>query len=248
MKSSFVVLPALASAVYGHGFVTTPKARMPGTAMSSACGEQVYNNQKSDNYGNVQGELQVAQSQSDYKAAECDIWLCKGYKFADNKDNVQTYTPGQKVSMVVDVRAPHTGVANVSIVDTASNSVIGSALKSWDVYASTETGVKDTDKNFDITIPSDLGSKCGTAGDCVIQWYWYAESIDQTYESCVDFTVSGSGSGSSTGSSASSGTSPSAVAANVVSTPSASKSACSKKAKRTASAGESRNHPRDFMA
>lgn len=217
MSAKYIAaLPILASVVAGHGFVTSPQPRMPGDAMAAACGQQVYNNQKSDNYGNIQGELQVASSQSDYDAAKCDIWLCKGYKLDDNKDNVQTYTPGQTINFKVDVRAPHTGVANVSIVDTASNSVIGSALKSWDVYASTETGVKSTDTAFDITMPSDLGSQCSTAGDCVIQWYWYAESIDQTYESCVDFTMSGSGSGSSSGSSGSSSASAAASATSKV--------------------------------
>ncbi|KAF2145034.1 uncharacterized protein K452DRAFT_284424 [Aplosporella prunicola CBS 121167] len=202
MKYSYAIasLPALATTVLGHGFVTKPTARMPGDAMAAACGQQVYNNQKSDNYGNIQGELQVASSQSDYDAAKCDIWLCKGYKLADNKDNVQSYTAGQKVTFEVDVRAPHTGVANVSVIDTASHSPIGEPLISWDKYATTESGVKKTDTNFEVTMPSDLGSKCSTAGDCVLQWYWFAESIDQTYESCVDFTMSGSGSGSSSSS------------------------------------------------
>ncbi|KAJ5207939.1 hypothetical protein N7449_002318 [Penicillium cf. viridicatum] len=191
--------PALAfasiiSLVNAHGFVTSPEARQPGTAMGAACGQQVLSNQGSDKYGNIQGELQVASSQSDYKDAECDIWLCKGYKFADNKDNVQSYKAGQKVPFTVDIRAPHTGVANVSVVATSSNKVIGAPLISWDVYASTATGVKADETDFSVTIPNDLGSQCATAGDCVLQWYWYAESIDQTYESCVDFTVGGSGS------------------------------------------------------
>ncbi|KAI9932049.1 hypothetical protein ASPWEDRAFT_171825 [Aspergillus wentii DTO 134E9] len=205
---SILALAGLVSMAHGHGFVTTPQARMPGSAMKAACGQQVEINQQSDNYGNVQGELQVANSQSDYNAEKCDIFLCKGYKFADNKDNVQSYTAGQKVDFVVDIRAPHTGVANVSVVDTSSNSVIGDALKSWDSYASTATGVTEDDTNFSVTIPDGLDSKCSTAGACVLQWYWYAESIDQTYESCVDFTVggSGSGSGSSGSSSASSST------------------------------------------
>jgi hypothetical protein len=176
---------------------------MPGSAMAAACGNQVQVNQESDNYGNIQGELQVASSQSDYKAADCDIWLCKGYKFADNKDNVQSYTAGQKVPFTVDIRAPHTGVANVSVVDTSSNSVIGNPLISWDVYASTATGVTSDETSFSVTIPEDLGSQCATAGDCVLQWYWYAESIDQTYESCVDFTLGGDSSSSSSGSSSS---------------------------------------------
>ncbi|KAL4895757.1 chitin binding domain-containing protein [Aspergillus ambiguus] len=204
--SSILALAGLTSMAHGHGFVTTPKARMPGDAMKAACGEQVEINQQSDNYGNVQGELQVAKGQSDFNAQKCDIFLCKGYKFADNKDNVYSYSPGQKVDFVVDIRAPHTGVANVSVVDTASNSVIGSPLKSWKNYASTATGVTDDETNFSVTIPDDLGSQCSEAGACVLQWYWYAQSIDQTYESCVDFTVGGSGSGSGSSSGASSTT------------------------------------------
>lgn len=195
--TSLTTLAAVPSVTHAHGFISKPQARMPGSAMQSACGEQVYNNQKSDNYGNVQGELQITQGQTDYDAAKCDIWLCKGYKFADNKANVQSYTAGQKVPFEIDIRAPHTGVANVSVVDTKSNSVIGSPLKSWDKYASTASGVTDDETKFSVTIPEDLGGKCASPGDCVLQWYWFAESIDQTYESCVDFTVgSGSGSGS----------------------------------------------------
>ena len=200
MKQTILALAGLVSLVQGHGFISKPSPRMPGSAMQSTCGQQVYNNQKSDNYGNVQGELQVAQGQDDYNAEKCNIWLCKGFKFADNKDNVQSYTPGQTVKFEIDIRAPHTGVANVSVVDTASNSVIGSPLKSWKNYASTESGITEDDTDFSVTIPEDLGSKCSSAGDCVLQWYWFAESIDQTYESCVDFTVGGSDSGSSSGS------------------------------------------------
>jgi hypothetical protein len=103
--------------------------------------------------------------------------------------------------LTVDIRAPHTGIANVSVVDTASNSVIGSPLISWSVYASTATGVTKNETDFSVTIPDDLGNKCATAGDCVLQWYWYAQSIDQTYESCIDFTVGGSSSSSSSSSS-----------------------------------------------
>ncbi|KAL3431819.1 chitin binding domain-containing protein [Aspergillus tetrazonus] len=216
MKQATTVLAAagLVSLANAHGYISSPQPRMPGSAMAAACGQQVYNNQAADRAGNVQGELQVAASQSDYDADACHIWLCKGYQFDDNTDNVQSYTAGETVDFVIDIVAPHTGVANVSVVDTASNSVIGSALKSWDVYASTETGVTEDETNFSITIPDNLGSQCSEAGACVLQWYWYAESIDQTYESCVDFTVGGSGSGSgSSGSSSSSAAAPSSTSA-----------------------------------
>ncbi|KAL4934313.1 lytic polysaccharide monooxygenase [Aspergillus undulatus] len=210
--STLLAAAGLVSLANAHGYITTPSPRMPGSAMSSACGQQVYNNQNSDRAGNVQGELQVASSQSDYNEEACHIWLCKGYQFDDNTDNVQSYTAGQNVDFVIDIIAPHTGVANVSIVDTATNTVIGSPLKEWtEGYASTETGVTEDETNFSVTIPEDLGSQCSEAGACVLQWYWFAESIDQTYESCVDFTVGGSGSGSGSGSSSSAAAAPSST-------------------------------------
>ncbi|CAI7608290.1 unnamed protein product [Penicillium glandicola] len=206
--------PALAfasiiSLVNGHGFVTSPTARMPGTAMEAACGAQVVSNQEADNYGNIQGELQVAATQTDYNAEDLPI--------------TRPMSTREVVDFTVDIRAPHTGVANVSVVATASNTVIGDSLIYWDVYASTATGVTANETSFSVTIPDDLDDQCATAGDCVLQWYWYAESIDQTYESCVDFTVGGSGSSAS--SAVTSATSSSAVVATTAaSTSSASSS------------------------
>ncbi|RYP01254.1 hypothetical protein DL764_006257 [Monosporascus ibericus] len=191
-----VGVAGLISTVSAHGAISNPTPRMPGDAMRAACGQQMTINQLSDHYGNIQGELQVANGQTDFDADACDVWLCKGYKFDDNKANVQSYTPGQVVPIEVEIRAPHTGTANVSIVKTSTNSIIGQPLISFEDYASTAHTIPADQKSFDITIPSDLGNECATAGDCVIQWYWDARSIDQTYESCIDFTVSGSGSGS----------------------------------------------------
>ena len=159
--------------------------------MEAACGQQVYYNQIGDNYGNIQGMLQVAASQTDYNAAACKIWMCKGYKYADNTADVQKYTAGQVVPFTFDIRAPHTGVANVSIVRTSDNTAIGSPLISWDVFASNSVSIPTTETNFSITVPSDLGTQCSTPGACIIQHYWNAASINQTYESCVDFTVAG---------------------------------------------------------
>ncbi|KAF2645578.1 hypothetical protein P280DRAFT_465386 [Massarina eburnea CBS 473.64] len=192
---------AFASTVAGHGYITSPQPREPGDAMIAACGKQVANTFSSDINGNIQGVLQIAPSQSDYDADKCNIWTCKGMQFDDNTDNVQSWTAGEKVPMKVNIAAPHTGTANVSIIDTASSSPIGEPLIAWSVYASTATGVQANQTSFDVTIPSDLGSKCSTAGACTLQWWWDSREADQTYESCVDFTVGGSGSGSSSGSS-----------------------------------------------
>ncbi|KAF7864033.1 hypothetical protein EAF04_006998 [Stromatinia cepivora] len=216
--STILMAISLITSVSAHGRILSPTPRAPGPAMASACGQQVEVNQASDPNGNIQGMLQVANSQKDYNAAACNIWQCKGYKFADNKDKVQSWTAGQVVPFKFDVAAPHTGTANVSIVSTADNKVLKQLLY-YDVFASTATGVKPNETSFSVTIPEDLGDQCAVAGACVVQHFWDARSIDQTYESCVDFTVAGSGSGSNSGSSpGSSSGSPSSAAAPSIAT------------------------------
>ncbi|TVY41706.1 hypothetical protein LOCC1_G005528 [Lachnellula occidentalis] len=202
-SSNLAALASLITTISAHGFITSPTARLAGSAMKAACGEQVYNNQASDNYGNIQGELQVASSQSDYNAAECNIWQCKGFKYADNTANVQSWTAGQVVPFTFDVRAPHTGTANVSIVNTATNAIIGEPLLTYADFGDNSKTIPANETSFSITIPSDLGDVCATAGACVVQHWWNAASIDQTYESCVDFTVGGSGASPSVSASAS---------------------------------------------
>jgi hypothetical protein len=192
--SSILTAAGLLTTVSAHGLLTSPQPRLAGAAMEAACGQQVYNNQASDSYGNIQGELQVAATQTDYDAAACNIWLCKGYKYEDNTANVQSWTAGQVVDFKFDVRAPHTGYANVSIVNTATNTIIGDQLLYYSDFADNSKTIPANETSFSITIPSDLGTTCSTAGACVLQHYWNAASIDQTYESCVDFTVGGSGS------------------------------------------------------
>lgn len=244
--SKVMASASMIALVSAHGFILSPAPRMPGSAMSDTCGQQMYNNQMGDNYGNVQGQLQVTNGQTDYDAAACNIWLCKGYKYDDNTENVQEYTVGQEVDISVDIRAPHTGVANVSVVSTSSGAVLGSALKSWDEYGSNAYTIPEDQKEFSITIP-DEASECSSPGDCVIQWFWDAADIDQTYESCIDFVVgggsgSGSGSGSSSGG-ASNGTSSSAPSSSASSSAVASSTAASSTVASSSSAAESTTAP-----
>ncbi|TVY82300.1 hypothetical protein LSUE1_G002247 [Lachnellula suecica] len=222
-----ITAAGLLTSVSAHGAISSPTPRAAGAAMKAACGEQVFNNQASDSFGNIQGELQVAKGQTDFKAAECNIWQCKGFKFADNTANVQSWTAGQVVDFTFDLRAPHTGIANVSIVNTATNTIIGSPLVTYAVFGDNAKTIPADELSFNITVPSDLGDTCATAGACVVQHFWDAASIDQTYESCVGFTVDGSGSGASSGSASSSAAvstaaTPQTAALAVASTPSVS--------------------------
>ncbi|KAF6832515.1 chitin binding protein [Colletotrichum musicola] len=194
MQSKIVTVLSFVAAVSAHGKVMSPTPRPAGDAFKEACGNTMWNTEQSDPFGNIQGLAQQAGSSLD--ASKCQLELCKGYKFADNSANVQSYTPGQTVDFQVEIRAPHTGVANVSVVDTTTNSIIGSPLISFENYASTKTGVAANNTAFSVTLPDSLPSNCGTAGNCVLQWWWDSAEAGQTYMSCVDFTSGGSGSGS----------------------------------------------------
>ncbi|ETS83592.1 hypothetical protein PFICI_05468 [Pestalotiopsis fici W106-1] len=209
MKYAITFGAAVAPMVAAHGMIKTPTPRSAGTAMSSACGSQIYNMMSSDSYGNIQGETQLIGS--DF-TDECNLWQCKGMQYSDNTANVQSYSTGDVVDITYDIRAPHTGTANVSIVDTASNTIIGDVLAYWSVFASNSQASAANETSFSITIP-DLGGKCTTGGECVIQHYWDSQSAGQTYESCIDFTVGGSSSGSSGSASTTTAAATSAAAA-----------------------------------
>ncbi|KAF7559153.1 hypothetical protein G7046_g5009 [Stylonectria norvegica] len=196
-----LLLPLIA----GHGFVLDPPARKPGQAYKVACGEQPFNQQSADINGNIQGIQQVVGS--DFDASSCNLWLCKGFLLADNPDNVQSFVLGQRIDFSVKIAAPHTGYANVSVVKTSNDAIVGEPLIEFSNYAS-NNGVDANNTAFSVTLPDTLGGKCTSAGDCVLQWFWDAPDIDQSYAACVDFTVGEGGSTATT----SPGTSASSVA------------------------------------
>ncbi|PNS20769.1 hypothetical protein CAC42_2700 [Sphaceloma murrayae] len=194
MKSYTTVLAAASfvSSVAGHGRFMNPAPRAAGTAFQNACGMQAYYQVSSDPNGNVQGLLNVIRNQPDYKPAACIANLCKGLLYEDNTDKVQRYSAGQVVAMTFDVAAPHTGSANVSVVRTSDNTVIGTPLKSWDNFAPNAGGASPDQEDFTITIP-DVGTQCSQPGACVLQHFWDADKpdISQTYESCIDVVIGG---------------------------------------------------------
>ena len=187
-----LTLSALAALTNAHGYFVNPPPRQPGDAFTRDCGAQANSMWSSDINGNIQGLLQVAPNQPDFHAARCKVWKCKGMKWADNKANLQTYSPGQKVPMNFNIAAPHDGHANVSIIALRNDEVIAT-LKTWEQYALTSRPTVESEEKFSVTIP-DLGGKCTKGGQCAIQMFWDAPSIDQTYESCIDFKIGGANS------------------------------------------------------
>ncbi|KAH8744389.1 hypothetical protein F5883DRAFT_378246, partial [Diaporthe sp. PMI_573] len=73
---------------------------------------------------------------------------------ADNTANVQFFTAGQTVSVKVDIRAPHTGNCNVSMINLGTNSVIGTPIIKFQNYASISIGVAKNNIDFKIIMPN----------------------------------------------------------------------------------------------
>lgn len=105
---------------------------------------------------------------------------------------VSVFRPGQIVPMTIELNILHGGPANISIVKTATNTVLGPPLIFFDDYGNRDLpALPPNNTNFAVTIPTNLAdTDCRVAGDCVLQWFW--TTIDaQTYVGCSDFVLFG---------------------------------------------------------
>lgn len=120
------------------------------------------------------------------------LTLCRGHQFLDNLSQLSVFRPGQIVPMSIEVNILHGGPANISIVKTATNSVLGPPLLFFDDYGNRDLpALPPNNTNFAVTLPAAFAEgDCRVAGDCVLQWFW--ATIDaQTYVGCSDFIVYG---------------------------------------------------------
>lgn len=165
---SLLSLAGLAAQASAHGLVKKPVTREPGQATEAACGKIMADFYKADNTSYPEALLRANPGglKAPYDPKKCNLWLCKGYQFADNAANVQSYKAGQVLDLEVWIRIAHKGYANVSVVDTASNTVIGTPLISWPDNYAASTSPPANQTKFSITVP-ELGNKCTTAGACV---------------------------------------------------------------------------------
>jgi len=170
----------LTTLVSAHGNVTFPPARLPGAATIAACGQEAVNALLADATAPIEN----------IPAVGCDRFLCKGVQFEDNLNGVQIFAAGEIVNFQVILPIPHEGPANVSVVDTATNLVIGRPLISFGTYADERLAVLPRNNtDFNVTIPDTIGEQCAEAGACVLQWFWFGTGAKQSYESCIDFVI-----------------------------------------------------------
>lgn len=94
--------------------------------------------------------------------------------------------------MKIELNILHGGPANISIVKTATNTVVGPPLIFFEDYGNRSTiPLPSNNTDFAVTIPLDIApTDCRVAGECVLQWFW--TTIDaQTYVGCSDFILFG---------------------------------------------------------
>ena len=66
----------------------------------------------------------------------------------------------------MDLRLNCTGWANVSVVDTGANKVVGEPLKVWASGYAASTNLPADQAKFSVKVP-ELAGKCEKAGACV---------------------------------------------------------------------------------
>jgi hypothetical protein len=174
------------TSVFAHGNITSPPARLPGPAMKAACGQGAV--------AAVMADPTTPLEDVPVTGASCKLDMCRGAVFADNKAQVQTYSPGQVVPFKAQLPIPHEGPMNVSIVDTKTNKVIGPPLIKFASYADENLAVLPANNTaFSVKVPAMQAGQCAVAGQCVMQWFWVGTNAKQTYESCVDFVMAPAG-------------------------------------------------------
>ena len=105
LLSLALALWTLVATVSAHGIMRSPTPRIPGATLRKVCGDGIANLQSTDlnRAGHIQGLVMYNKEIKDHNA--CNIWLCKGYQFDDNKSNVQSYSGGEVVPIRVELIA-----------------------------------------------------------------------------------------------------------------------------------------------
>jgi hypothetical protein len=102
------IILSLLPLVFSHGLITKPTPRGPGDASLAACGSSVTKNIKADLTSHVEDLPELAAKDAKFDKEKCNLWLCRGLQFEDNKANVVALMPGQKLSLSVKVTIKHT--------------------------------------------------------------------------------------------------------------------------------------------
>ncbi|KAL4165746.1 hypothetical protein KRP22_014456 [Phytophthora ramorum] len=189
-----VLLAAAPSSVNAHGQMTNPTPRPISQQYRADCGALSGAGDQELQYAPV--ELLNSRAQADRPAADTFNIMngCRGTVYETN-NTVTELTAGVSFDVEWVIQAPHPGTMVLSVVkpSTDSSGTITyesvAELLTIDPFAETSGGNTSTTA----TIPTSVIG-CGSAGDCALQFYWHSDLASQTYPTCADIVVTGSGS------------------------------------------------------
>ncbi|KAG7387225.1 hypothetical protein PHYBOEH_008339 [Phytophthora boehmeriae] len=135
--------------------------------------------------------------QADQPAAETfNIYNgCRGLVY-ESGNNVTEIKAGVEFDVEYYIQATHPGYMRLSIVKPSTDSV-GKITYNKDTEVAYFSDFANTAGTFTVsaTIPTNV-TGCENAGDCALQFYWHSDIANQSYPTCADITIPGSGSGS----------------------------------------------------
>ncbi|KAF4318439.1 hypothetical protein BBO99_00007359 [Phytophthora kernoviae] len=186
----------LASTVDAHGQMLLPSYRPITTKYRADCLFGLK--------GAGDDELQWApvenlsqRGQADQPAAETfNIYNgCRGLVY-EKENNVTEIKAGVEFDVEYYIQATHPGYMRLSIVKPSTDSV-GKITYNKDTEVAYFSDFANTAGTFTVsaTIPTNV-TGCENAGDCALQFYWHSDIANQSYPTCADITISGSGAGS----------------------------------------------------
>ncbi|KAG6618769.1 Chitin-binding protein [Phytophthora cinnamomi] len=117
---------------------------------------------------------------------------CRGTVY-ESGNTVTALTPGKAFDVKYIIHAPHPGTMVLSIAKPSTDSD-GAIIYTAETQVGSYSNFGTTGGTYSVsaTIPTSV-TGCESAGDCALQFYWHSDMANQTYATCADITISGSG-------------------------------------------------------
>ncbi|CEG38487.1 hypothetical protein PPTG_03081 [Plasmopara halstedii] len=200
MSSSFIASLATAALLFqnveGHGQMTYPVAREMSPEYHTASGALVNINLSEMQIAPL--ELLSQNKQADFPPAP---WFnlmngCRGTVYEEGS-KFTTLSPGKEFEVKWTIQAPHPGTLKLSILKPSTDAKGVITYESYKLLSEISPFAESGgDGSTSVTMPSDV--QCSAPGDCVFQFNWHSDIAKQTYVTCADIVVSGSGASTST--------------------------------------------------
>ncbi|POM77693.1 Chitin-binding protein [Phytophthora palmivora] len=122
---------------------------------------------------------------------------CRGTVY-EQGNNVTTLQPGADFDVKWIIQAPHPGTMKLSVVKPSKDSAGKITYENYKTIKTVDPFAQNGGEgSTTATMPTDV-TGCDSAGDCALQFYWHSDIANQTYPTCADIIVSGSGGASTT--------------------------------------------------